>query len=163
MKRAFIVAIRHPVVTGLGMVLLAVALFFILFALATFVLEWTNWFGTFQKATSENGRQTIERLRLSSLIVAGIVLLVQLWLTNRRVGAAESTAKAAVQVAESTVNNNISQRFKEAVELLGHESEIVRAGGIEALMFIARDNPDYRRAIARIVDDYNRYHWPMPE
>ncbi len=102
------------------------------------------------------GVETAQLLEFNALIVGGIFIAVQLWVTYRRVSAAESTAEAAIRTAESTVRSNAAQLFKDAVDLLGSDVPIVRIGGIQALGFIARDNPEYQGAVAAIIDNYTQ-------
>ena len=100
------------------------------------------------------GVSTPQLLEFNAIIVTAIFIAVQLWTTNRRAEAAETTATAAMQTAESTVKSNTAQQFKDAVELLGHGSDMVQIGGIWALTYIARDYPEYRDAAFSIVDSY---------
>ncbi len=75
-------------------------------------------------------------------IVGGVALLVTVYFTWRRVGAAEKTVALAEQ-------GQITERFTRAVEQLGSESLAIRLGGIYALERIARDSV--------------RDHWPIME
>ena len=108
------------------------------------------------KTAGKFGVETSQLLEFQALIVGGIFIAVQLWVTYRRVSAAESTAEAAVRTAESTVRSNAAQLFKNAVELLGSDVPIVRIGGIQALGFLARDYPEYQAAVAAIIDNYTQ-------
>ena len=58
-----------------------------------------------------------------------------------------------MQTAEATVKSNAAQQFKDAVEMLRHQSEIVQTGGIMALGFLARDYPEYQEAVYVIIDE----------
>ena len=108
------------------------------------------------KMADKFGVETSQLLEFQALIVGGIFIAVQLWVTYRRVSAAESTAEAAIRTAESTVRSNAAQLFKNAVELLGSDVPIVRIGGIQALGFLARDYPEYQEAVAAIIDNYTQ-------
>ena len=108
------------------------------------------------KVAGKFGVETSQLLEFQALIVGGIFIAVQLWVTYRRVSAAESTAEAAIRTAESTVRSNSAQLFKNAVELLGSDVPIVRIGGIQALGFLARDYPEYQEAVAAIIDNYTQ-------
>ena len=102
------------------------------------------------------GVSTPQLLEFNAIIVAAVFVAVQLWTTHRRADSAETTASAAIRTAESTVKSNTAQQFKDAVELLGHQSDMVQVGGIWALTFIARDYPEYRDAALTIIDSYVR-------
>ena len=81
-------------------------------------------------------------MTLLAQIVAGLVLLLGVYLTYRRVTSAEN----AVEVAQE---GQITERFTRAIEQLGDEKLAVRLGGIYALERIARDS--------------ERDHWPIME
>jgi ABC-type nickel/cobalt efflux system permease component RcnA len=83
-----------------------------------------------------------DTLTLLAQIVAGLVLLLGVYLTYRRVTSAEN----AVEVAQE---GQITERFTRAIEQLGDEKLAVRLGGIYALERIARDS--------------ERDHWPIME
>lgn len=115
------------------------------------------------KMAGKFGVETSQLLEFQALIVGGIFIAVQLWVTYRRVNAAErtaqasvETAKAAVDTAQSTVSSNAALLFKNAVELLGSDVPIVRIGGVQALGFLARDYPEYQEAVAAIIDNYTQ-------
>ena len=83
-----------------------------------------------------------DTLTLLAQIVAGLVLLLGVYLTYRRVTSAEN----AVEVAQE---GQITERFTRAIAQLGDEKLAVRLGGIYALERIARDS--------------ERDHWPIME
>ena len=142
------------------MVLVAFLMAVVLYGLVSF-LTWLLYRtpGLAEILAQMSGRfgvETSQLLEFQALIVGGIFIAVQLWVTYRRVSAAESTAEAAIRTAESTVRSNAAQLFKNAVELLGSDVPIVRIGGIQALGFLARDYPEYREAVAAIIDNYTQ-------
>ncbi len=153
--------VRNIAVMVLGALLMAVALY-ILVSFMTWLLHRIP--GLTDELARTAGKfdvETSQLLEFQALIVGGIFIAVQLWVTYRRVGAAErtaqasvETAKAAVDTAQSTINSNTAQLFKNAVELLGSDVPVVQIGGIQALGFLARDYPEYREAIAAIIDNY---------
>ncbi len=75
-------------------------------------------------------------------IGGGLALLVALYFTWRRVGAAEKGVRLAEQ-------GQITERFTRAIEQLGSSELAIRLGGIYALERIARDS--------------ERDHWPIME
>lgn len=135
--------------------LVAIALFALLYGVIS-LARITGGLSSVQTLAGEIGIEAHQLLEFIGLFVGGTILVGQLWLTHRRVGAAERTAEAAAHTAESTVRSNTAQLFKNAVELLGNDAPIVRIGGIQALGFIARDNPEYRDAVAAIIDNYTQ-------
>ncbi len=142
------------------MVLVAFLMAVVLYGLVSF-LTWLLYRtpGLAEILAQMSGRfgvETSQLLEFQALIVGGIFIAVQLWVTYRRVSAAESTAEAAIRTAESTVRSNAAQLFKNAVELLGNDVPIVQIGGIQALGFLARDYPEYQEAVAAIIDNYTQ-------
>ena len=145
---------RNLPLTVFGALLLAVALYGLV-SLLTWLLYRIPGLGeTVQELAETVGVSTPQLLEFNAIIVTGIFIAVQLWVTHRRAGAAEATATAAMQTAESTVKSNTAQQFKNAVELLGHQSEMVQIGGILALGFIARNYPEYQDAVSAIIVAY---------
>ena len=141
-------------VTVFGVFLLAA----VLYGLVS-LLTWLLYRGLAEKVQELAGTvgvSTPQLLEFNAIIVTGIFIAAQLWVTHRRAGAAEATATAAMQTAESTVKSNTAQQFKDAVELLGHQSEMVQIGGILALGFIARDYPEYQDAVSAIIVAYTK-------
>ena len=84
-------------------------------------------------------------------LTGGMLLLGQVWASSQRAQAAEETAKAMQQTADSTEKGNIAERFKNAIEHLGNKSTSVRLGGIYALHHIAQDVEDYRERVFEIL------------
>ena len=145
---------RNLPLTVFGALLLAVALYGLV-SLLTWLLYRIPGLGERVQELAETvGVSTPQLLEFNAIIVTGIFIAVQLWVTHRRAGAAEATATAAMQTAESTVKSNTAQQFKNAVELLGHQSEMVQIGGILALGFIARNYPEYQDAVSAIIVAY---------
>ena len=84
-------------------------------------------------------------------LIGGCLVIAQIIISNRRATAAENTASAMQQTAASTEKGNIAERFKNAIEHLGHESASVRLGGIYALHHLAQENADYRKRVFEIL------------
>lgn len=140
--------------TVFGALLMAVVLYGLVSLLAWLAYRIPGLPGILQAMSDGIGVSTPQLLEFNAIIVAAVFVAVQLWTTHRRADAAETTAAAAMQTAESTVKSNTAQQFKDAVELLGHQSDMVQVGGIWALTFIARDYPEYQDAALTIVDSY---------
>ena len=153
-----------PALLAVSVLLLAVALFGVLFGVVWAFQHFTGVFSEAQQLADAIGIETHRLLEFIGLFVGVTILVGQLWLTHRRVSAAESTAQAAQETAASTVKSNTAQQFKDAVELLGSDVPIVRIGGIQALGFIARNYPEYQGAVAAIIDNYTQQpHSDGPE
>ncbi len=140
----------------LGAFLMAVALYVLVSFLTWLLYRTPGLTDVLAKMADKFGVETSQLLEFHALIVGGIFIAVQLWVTYRRVSAAESTAEAAIRTAESTVRSNAALLFKNAVELLGSDVPIVQIGGIQALGFLARDYPEYQAAVAAIIDNYTQ-------
>ena len=140
--------------TVLGALLLAVALYGLVSLLAWFAYRIPGVPGILQAMAKGIGVSTPQLLEFNAIMVAAVFVAVQLWTTYRRADAAETTAAAAMQTAESTEKRNSAQQFKDAVELLESESDIVRTGGILSLTFIARDYPEYQDTVLTIIESY---------
>ena len=84
-------------------------------------------------------------------LLGGILLLAQVRAFSQRAKAAEETAKAMQKTANLTEKGNIAERFKNAIEHLGHISPSIRLGGIYALHHIAQDEDDYRERVFEIL------------
>ena len=151
-----------PVLLAVSVLLMAVVLFGVLFGVIWAFQHFTGVFAEMQRLASAIGIETHRLLEFVGLFVGVTILVGQLWLTHRRVSAAESTAQAAARTTESTIRSNTAQLFKNAVELLGSDVPIVRIGGIQALGFIARDYPEYQSAVAAILHNYSQQQ-PEPD
>ena len=92
-----------------------------------------------------------ELAKFVAYLLGGGLLLWQVRASSDRVIAAEKTAKAMQQTANSTEKGNIAERFKNAIEHLGNESTSVRLGGIYALHHIAKEEKDYRKRVFEIL------------
>src|SRR5262245_58354446 len=77
-------------------------------------------------------------------IIGGLVLLIGLYLTWRNIRVAEE--------------GKLTERFSEAVELLGSEKRNVRLGGIYALERIARDSQKDHWTVIEVLMAYAREH-----
>lgn len=143
---------RNLPLTVFGAFLLAVALYGLVSLLTWLLYRIPGLAETVQELAKSIGVSTPQLLEFNAIVVAAVFVAIQLWVTHRRAGAAEATATAAMQTAESTVKSNAAQQFKDAVEMLGHQSEVVQTGGIMALGFLARDYPEYQEAVFEIID-----------
>ena len=146
----------NPALLALSVLLLAMALFAVLFGVMWGLQNFTGAFDEVQRLADEMDVDTRSLLEFIGLFVGVTILVGQLWLTHRRVGAAEDTARAAQETAVSTVLTQSAQQFSEAVKALSSPSVIVRLGGLQALGIIARNYPEYRDAVANIIAEYGQ-------
>lgn len=144
---------QNPAVAVFGALLTAAALYVAVTFLIWIAYRIPGLPGVAADLAKSIGVSTPQLLEFNAIVVAAVFVAIQLWVTHRRASAAESTAAAAMQTAEATVKSNAAQQFKDAVEMLGHQSEIVQTGGIMALGFLARDYPEYQEAVFEIIDE----------
>ena len=81
-----------------------------------------------------------ELAKFAAYLIGGTLLLWQVMASSQRANAADETAKAMQKTADSTEKGNIAERFKNAIEHLGHTSTSIRLGGIYALHHIAKED-----------------------
>ena len=77
-------------------------------------------------------------------LIGGVLAVWQVVASNRRATAAEKTA-------ESMEKGNVAERFKNAIEHLGHKSASVRLGGVYALHHLAEEDEKYRKRVFEIL------------
>ena len=93
-------------------------------------------------------------------IITGLLVLVGLYWTSRRVLAAERTVRvgqANVRVAEE---GQITDRFTKAIAQLGDDKMAIRLGGIYALERIAKDSEKDYGPIMEVLTAYVRENAP---
>ena len=97
-------------------------------------------------------------LQLLGIGIAGVVLMLQALIANKRArameGAATAQAAAARAHAEANLNTENGQRqerLKNAIEHLGSESESVRLGGAYELFHLAEDTKSLRQTVLDIL------------
>ncbi|MFZ4546539.1 MAG: pentapeptide repeat-containing protein [Bacteroidales bacterium] len=98
----------------------------------------------------------IDTLKFLSVIIGGYLLIWQIVLTNRRTKAAEKTADAAMENIRIIENGQIQERFKNAIDQLGHEKTAVILGAIYTLHHIAKVSLELRKSIFDILCTYIR-------
>jgi hypothetical protein len=105
-----------------------------------------------QQATLRN-----EYRKTYTQIVAGLVLLIGVFFTWKRVGAAERAAAAAERTVAVAEEGQITERFTRAIEHLGNEdNEAIILGGIYALERIARDSQRDHWQVMEVLTAYVR-------
>ncbi|MDE0503916.1 MAG: hypothetical protein OXI86_07535, partial [Candidatus Poribacteria bacterium] len=101
-----------------------------------------------------------EILKFLGIGFGGILLVWQAVIANKRAKALEETAKAQAKATEeqAKANENAEQgqrqeRFKNAIEHLGHQSVSVRLGGAYELFHLAKDTTDEAKDLHQTVLD----------
>ena len=93
--------------------------------------------------------ETVRNLALSwgALLAIGLAL----W----RSMVAHMQAEAAQKQAEIAQGGLLADRYQRAVEMLGHDLDSLRIGGIHALVDLAREHPDeYQRRVVILLQVY---------
>ena len=86
----------------------------------------------------------LERMKFAAYVVGGGLVLWQLQISNRRSTALEKTAALGEK-------GNITERFKNAIEHLGSESESIRMGGIYGLYHVVQESRGYADTVLKIL------------
>ena len=86
----------------------------------------------------------LERMKFAAYVVGGGLVMWQLQISNRRSTALEKTAALGEK-------GNITERFKNAIEHLGSDSESIRMGGIYGLYHVARESSEYADTVLKIL------------
>ena len=125
------------------------------------------------------GAGKTEILEFVALGIGGDLLALQVLISNKRAKALEvaasAQAKATERQAEANRNTEEGQRqerFKNAIEHLGHQSDSVRLGGAYELVHLAEDIDHFRRTVLDILcahirrttreDTYQEQHQEQP-
>ena len=86
----------------------------------------------------------LEWLQFAAYLVGAVFVVQQLRISNRRATALEKTAALGEK-------GNITERFKNAIEHLGGESESIRMGGIYGLYHVAQESRGYADTVLKIL------------
>jgi hypothetical protein len=93
--------------------------------------------------------EKLDTVRVYLLAVGGALLILQIYIANRRATSAERTA-------ELTALGNITERMNSAIGNIGSEQKVVRIGGLHQLHHIARDAPEYRLTVFELMNIHSR-------
>ena len=133
-----------------SLLIVLLAIFF-----AVMFSENLDWISPYLGLTEKN-----EILTFLGIGMGGILLALQAVIANRRAKAMEDTAKAQAKATEeqAKANQNTEQgqrqeRFKNAIEHLGHQSVSVRLGGAYELFHLAKDTADEAKDLRQTVMD----------
>ena len=104
-----------------------------------------------------------EILKLLGIVLAGLVLILQAVIANKRARAMERTASAQADAAvsqaaanENTEKGQRQERLENAIEHLGSGSESVRLGGAYELVHLAQDTKSLRQSVLNILCSHIR-------
>ena len=98
----------------------------------------------------------LERMKFAAYVVGGGLVLWQLQISNRRSTALEKTAALGEK-------GNITERFKNAIEHLGSDSESIRMGGIYGLYHVVRESRGYADTVLKILCAHAKSIMAKPE
>lgn len=97
-----------------------------------------------------------ELLKTILYVLGGIGALIGLWFTYRRTKSQENQIQEFVKQNKIAENGNVNDRFKNAIEHLGSDNEVISLGGIHSLHRIAKEHPAYRQTVFDILCSYIR-------
>ena len=88
--------------------------------------------------------------------------LVLIWGAPLATGLAVWRSIVAQKQAEIAQRSVLADRYQRTVEMLGHELDSLRIGGIHALVDLAREHPDeYQRRVVRLLQVYYEPALPL--
>lgn len=102
-----------------------------------------GWFYWDELNEGESVSATIRNLSLVAGALIAIVLAV--WrsvIANRQVAAAHTQVETGLEQTRIAQESLLRDRYQRATEMLGHESAVVRIGGVQALTLLAIQDPD---------------------
>lgn len=105
--------------------------------------EWTEAF------LGEKGKKEV--LTFLGFGMGGILAALSVLVAHKRAKALADTAHEQAVANEHVEQGHRQERFKTAVDHLGHESPSVRLGGAYELVHLARDNQDFRGTALKIL------------
>ena len=131
-----------------GLIFLLVLLFSTF--VAVMICETTEKFiGQLLGLSEENEKNKI--LTFLGIGMGGILLALQAVIANMRAQAMVDAANAQAEANRNTEQGQRQERFKNAIEHLGHNSDSVRLGGAYELFHLVQDNKDLRQTVMDIL------------
>jgi uncharacterized protein YjbI with pentapeptide repeats len=97
---------------------------------------------------------------LFAKIFGGLLVMVGLLFTYRRLVASEKVAQATLITAKAELDSRITDRFSRAIDQLGSEKLEIRLGGIYSLERIARDSDRDYWTVMSVLSAFVREHSP---
>lgn len=130
------------------------SLLFIL-AILIFSSGWIVEIGEYLYPKEPNSNAEVVKLALS--IIGGVGVLLGLYIAHKRAVITEKTVANQSKQLEHAQKSQIDERFKNAVEHLGSEKDVVIMGGVAVLHQIAIDNSkNYAEVVFNILTSYIR-------
>ena len=96
---------------------------------------------------AEKGESKNEALKFLGIGMGGILIALQALMSYKRAKAMEDTAQAQADAVLKTEQGQQQERFRNAIEHLGHEKDSVRLGGAYELFHLAQDTEDLRQTV----------------
>ncbi len=113
---------------------------------------------------AEKGEPKYEVLKFLGIGMGGILVALQALMSYKRAKAMEDTAYAQARATEeqTEANHHTAQgqqqnRFRNAIEHLGHEKDSVRLGGAYELFHLAQDTEELRQTVLDILCAHIRW------
>ena len=114
---------------------------------------------------AEKGEPKYEVLKFLGISMGGILIALQALMSYKRAKAMEDTAQAQADAANAqarateeqakanqhTEQGQQQERFRNAIEHLGHEKDSVRLGGAYELFHLAQDTEELRQTVLDIL------------
>jgi len=127
-------------------------LVFLLVVLAVAVMGWKSIASYLQQLLGLWGRSAkYDVLKTIGFCIAGILLVCQAWVANKRAKAMEATAREQANATKNTEAGQRQERLKNAIEHLGHKRDSVRMGGAYELFHLAEDTEKLRQTVLNIL------------
>ena len=120
---------------------------------------------------AEKGESKYEALKFLGIGMGGILIALQALMSYKRAKAMEDTAQAQADAAKAqarateeqakanqhTEQGQQQERFRNAIEHLGHEKDSVRLGGAYELFHLAEDTEELRQTVLDILCAHIRW------
>ena len=129
-----------------GLIFLLVVLFSAF--VAVMVSENLCWISPYLGLSDKN-----KILTFLGIGMGGILLALQAVIANKRAQAMEDAANSQAEANQNTERGQRQERFKNAIEHLGHQSVSVRLGGAYELFHLAEDTTDEAKDLRQTVMD----------
>ena len=100
---------------------------------------------------AENGESKYEALKFLGIGMGGVLVALQALMSYKRAKAMEDTAQAQADAVLKTEQGQQQERFRNAIEHLGHEKDSVRLGGAYELFHLAQDSEYLRKTVLDIL------------
>ena len=97
---------------------------------------------------------------LFAKILGGLLVMVGLLLTFRRLIASEKVAEATLMTAKAGLDSQITDRFSRAIDQLGSEKLEIRLGGVYSLERISKDSDRDYWTVMSVLSVFVREHSP---